>query len=199
MGMGTNNHGFHGNRYCVNLEEVIDVPENIMFKASPDVRFGVHTINDSKLSEEENKKLIKEIYSGFQIESHCSIKSIIMDRDTAFKFMKHKNNYRSFSFKVYNFDEFISFEIESILKLINSDEDKQLLNDIVQLQDIKDSELLLNRILLLPNSPFQKKALLLLKIKAFDIEDQHFLSDKKHREEDLNNLKIFRKTNYKQI
>lgn len=196
--MGTNNHGFHGNRYCVNLEEVIDVPDNILFKASPDVRYGVHTINDPKLSEEENKKLIKEIYDGFQIESHCSIKSIIMNRDTAFKFMNHKKNYRSFSFKVYNFDDFISFETESLLKLISSDEEKQLLNDITELQDIKDSEFILNKILLLPNSPFQRKALLLLKIKAYDIEDKHFLSDKSHREEDLKNLKMFKKTNYRQ-
>ena len=61
---------------------------------------------------------------------------------------------------------------------------------------IKDSESLLNRILLLSDSPFQRKALLLLKIKAFDIEDQHFLSEKKHSEEDLKNLRIFKKTNY---
>ncbi len=194
--MGTNNHGFHGNRYCVNYEEVIDVPKNIMFKASPDVRYGVHTINEPSLTNEENKELIKDIYNGFQIEKHCSIKSIIMDRDTAFKFMKHKKNYRSFSFKVYNFDEFISFEIESIRNLKKTDKEEQLLDDIIGLQDIKDSESLLNRILLLSDSPFQRKALLLLKIKAFDIEDQHFLSEKKHNEDDLKNLRIFRKTNY---
>ncbi|MBQ3298021.1 MAG: hypothetical protein IJG97_04355 [Bacilli bacterium] len=194
--MGTNNHGFHANRYCVNYEEVIDVPKNIMFKASPDVRYGVHTINEPSLTNEENKELIKDIYNGFQIEKHCSFKSIIMDRDTAFKFMKHKKNYRSFSFKVYNFDEFISFEIESIRNLKKTDEEEQLLDDIIGLQDIKDSESLLNRILLLSDSPFQRKALLLLKIKAFDIEDQHFLSEKKHSEEDLKNLKIFKKTNY---
>ena len=119
-----------------------------------------------------------------------------MDRDTAFKFMKHKKNYRSFSFKVYNFDEFISFEIESIRNLKKTDKEEQLLDDIIGLQDIKDSESLLNRILLLSDSPFQRKALLLLKIKAFDIEDQHFLSEKKHSEEDLKNLRIFKKTNY---
>ena len=196
--MGTNNHGFHGNRYCVNLEEVIDVPENIIFKASPDVRFGVHTINVAGLTEEENKEIIRDIYNGFQIESHCSIKSIIMDRDTAFKFMKYKKNYRSFSFKVYNFDEFINFEIESIKKIIISHEEKQLLNEIVGLQTIQDSKELLNRILMLNDSPFQRKALLLLKIKAFDIEDQHFLLEKKHREKDLEDLKIFKKTNYRQ-
>ena len=194
--MGTNNHGFHGNRYCVNYEEVIDVPNNIIFKASPDVRYGVHTINDPSLTKEENQELIKSIYNGFQIETHCSIKSIIMDRDTAFKFMRHKNNYRSFSFKVYNIDEFIAFEIKSIRNITKSDEEKQLLDDIIRLQDIKDSELLLNRISSLSDSPFQRKALLLLKIKSFYIEDQHFLSEKKHREEDLKYLKIFKRTNY---
>ena len=197
--MGTNNHGFHGNRYCVNLEEVIDVPENIVFKASPDVRYGVHTIKAFGLTEEENKNLIRTIFNGFHIEKHCSFSGVLMDRDTAFKFMKHKKNYRSFSFKVFNFDEFISFEIDCINNMQIEDEEKQLLNDIIELQDIKNSEILLNRILSLKDSPFQRKALLLLKIKSFDIEDQHFLTEKKHREEELEKLKIFRKTNYIQI
>ena len=194
--MGTNNHGYHGNRYCVNLEEVMDVPENIIFKAEPNVRYAVHTIKEPGLTEEENNKLIQEIFNGFQIAYHCSFRGVIMDRDTAFKFMKHKKNYRGFSFRVYNFDEFIDFEIESTKKLAESGEEKELLSDIILLQDIKDSEALLNRILLLTDSPFKRKALLLLKIKSFDIEDKHFLSEKKHRDEDLENLKIFRKTNY---
>ena len=196
--MGTNNHGFHANRYYVNFEEVADVPDNIIFKAAPEVRYGVHTIKVAGLTEEENKKIIRDIYKGFQIESHRSIKSIIMDRDSAFKFMKYMKNYRSFSFKVYNFDDFINFEIESIKQVVTSDEEKQLMNDIIELQEIQDSKELLNRILMLNDSPFQRKALLLLKIKAFDIEDQHFLLEKKHREKDLEDLKIFKKTNYRQ-
>ena len=196
--MGTNNHGFHANRYYVNFEEVADVPDNIIFKAAPEVRYGVHTIKVAGLTEEENKEIIRDIYKGFQIESHRSIKSIIMDRDSAFKFMKYMKNYRSFSFKVYNFDDFINFEIESIKQVVTSDEEKQLMNDIIELQEIQDSKELLNRILMLNDSPFQRKALLLLKIKAFDIEDQHFLLEKKHREKDLEDLKIFKKTNYRQ-
>ena len=194
--MGKNNHGYHANRYCVNLEEVIDVPANILFKADPNIRYAVHTINVAGLTEEENKKIISDIYNGFQIESHCSFKSIIMDRDTAFKIMKYMRNYRSLSFKVYNFDEFIKFEIESVKQLISSDEEKQLINAIIELEDIKDSAALLNALLSLKDSPFQRKALLLLKIKSFDIEDKHFLSKKAHSEEDIANLKVFQKTNY---
>ena len=197
--MGTNNHGYHGNRYCVNLEEVIDVPENIIFKASPDIRYGVHTIQVPGKTEEENKAIIHDIFNGFTIDHHCSIRSIIMDRDTAFKFMKYKSNYRSFSFKVYNFDEFIHFEQRKAKETATSEEELQILLDIESLQDIKDTKKLMAKILNLNDSPFQRRALLLLKVKAYQIEDEHFLKEKKHRQEDLEELKIFRKTNYSQV
>lgn len=195
-----NGHGVHTNMFPVNYEEIVDIPDDIIFRTNQCLISSFYCrLYDKGI--EDFELLSDRISNGLLWKKRdCLCHSDLATKDSVVTYLKYVNTSDvKNSIRVYNFDKLLDFEKKKTSKLISNDIEMELFNRIINLDNISDSFNITIEVLALDDNKFKKAALLLIKCMVYDIEDKHYLDTKKHNKEDVLNLKLYKKTLYSQI
>lgn len=193
-----NRHGVHTNKFQVKYEEIADAPDDILFRTNRCIISSAYCrLSEKKKELEKNgetfENIIAKIENGLLWKGRqCMCHSELATKECVETYLKYVK-YSSIEIGIYNFDKFLDFQKEKTLQSITSEEEKNIYIEIINLQEISESILLLNIIMMLDDSDFKKHALLLLKCVVYDIEDRHYLNTKNHDKGELEVLKTYRK------
>ena len=201
-----NGHGVHTNLFPVQYEELFDVPENVIFRTNQCLISSAYcriTQSDNIVLEDgiTLEQVIDRIEKGLLWKKRDGLcHSDLATKDSVMTYLKYiKTSDVKYHLRVFNFDQVLDYEVEKAKKAISSSEEAEWFQQIMQLDSIKDSFSILSSILSFEDSEFKRAALLLLKCKVYDIEDQHYLQSKKHDKEEVDSLKQYRKSLFSQM
>ena len=199
-----NRHGVHTNKFPVRYEEIVDAPDDILFRTNSCIISSAYCRLEKmadKLAKngETFDEVISKIKNGLLWKGRqCLCHSELATKECVETYLKYVKS-SDIGIGIYNFDKFLEFQKEKTINSIVCIEEEQIYNEIISLQEISESTVLLNKIMLLDNSNFKKYALLLLKCIVYDIEDKHYLETKIHNKGELDALKVYRKITTPQI
>lgn len=200
-----NGHGVHANYFPVKYEEIIDLPDDIIFSGSKCIISSAYCElerNPSLLEEGTTiNQVVDEIEEGIlwkkrQVLYHTELitsKSV----KTYLKYVKTGDI--KGKLKIFNFDKVLEFERQKTESTITKNGELKLYREIVNLDEVEKGEELFRKIMALKYSNFKKTALLLLKCKVYDLEDKHYLNTKTHDKRENDYIKRYRKTLFPQI
>lgn len=198
-----NGHGVHTNKFPVNYEELFDVPEDIVFRTNQCIISSAYCRLDKsveRLSKDgvTAEQVIRRISDGLLWKGREGLyHSDLATKDCVMTYLRYVKT-SSFPISVYSFDRLLEFEKDKTMGKIISDKELEIFNQIMSITEVSDGEPILSTLLEIDDSEFKKAALLLLKCKVYDIEDQHYLRTKIHDQNEAELLKTYRKKVFSQ-
>ena len=196
----------HTNPFPVNYLELVDIPHNILFYIRNNIASAAYITlkKNPELLEGRNitpTEVEKRIKAGMLWkDGKESVYTELANKDSVLTYLRYTNRDSDCSdIKVYTFAELLQFEITKALKLATNIEETELIKELLLVKSVLNTYPFYLRLIELPNTPFKKAALLLLKMRAYDLEEQHYSLSKKHNPFDDDVIKEYSSSTIPQL
>lgn len=194
------------NTFPVKYLELVDIPHDILFYVQKNIASAAFVTLSKKPELLEGRKVTpaeveNRIKAGMLWkDGKESDYTELANKDSVLTYLRYTNRDSECSdIKVYSFAELLQFEIEKALKQASNVEEAELIKELLLIKNVLNTYPFYLRLIELPDSPFKKAALLLLKMKSYDLYDQHYSMSKKHNPFDEDVISEYGETTIPQL